>query len=109
MLGSHGLHGIDLPYEESSRIPLLIRYPRRATAEIENDALVSNVDYAPTLLSLCGVQPLAEMQGRNLAGVLTGGEGAPATGSRATVGAFPPELRLVGYEAPCTGDTLSPK
>jgi arylsulfatase A-like enzyme len=75
-LGSHGLDEIDWPYEECSRIPLLMRYPRRLKRGGEVDALVSNVDYAPTLLSLCGVEPPSEMQGVNLAGWITEGEGA---------------------------------
>lgn len=75
MLGSQGLDEIDLPYEESSRIPLLIRYPRRIRAGITIDTLMSNVDYAPTLLSLCGVEAHKRMQGVNLAGLLTLGKG----------------------------------
>jgi arylsulfatase A-like enzyme len=65
MLESHGLDSIDLFYEESARIPLLIRYPRRFKAGTENDSLVSNVDYAPTLLALCGLERLDGMQGAN--------------------------------------------
>jgi arylsulfatase A-like enzyme len=71
MLGSQGLDEIDRPYEESSRIPLLLRYPRRIRAGTTIDTLISNVDYAPTLLSLCGVAAPKEMQGVNLASLLT--------------------------------------
>jgi arylsulfatase A-like enzyme len=77
MLGSQGLDGIDLPYEEASRVPLLIRYPRRIRAGTVVDALVSNVDYAQTLLSLCGMTAPAGMQGVNLAGLLTRSARAP--------------------------------
>lgn len=76
MLGSHGLDGIDLPYEEASKIPLIIRFPRRLKARTEHDALISNVDYAPALLSLCGVEPPAGMQGVDLSGWLTSGRGS---------------------------------
>ena len=75
MLGSQGLDAIDLPYEESSRIPLLIRYPRRIRAGTTMDTLISNVDYAPTLLTLCGVEAQKGMQGVNLASLLTAGRG----------------------------------
>lgn len=75
MLGSQGSDGIDLPYEESSRIPLLIRHPRRIRAGITKNMLISNVDYAPTLLALCGVQAPDGMQGVNLASLLTTGRG----------------------------------
>ena len=75
MLGSQGLDEIDLPYEESSGIPLLIRYPGRIRAGTTIDRLISNVDYAPTLLSLCGIEPQKGMQGVNLANLLTRGRG----------------------------------
>ena len=75
MLGSHGLDEIDLPFEESSRIPLLIRYPRRLPANKDFDGLVSNVDYAPTLLALCGAAAPEGMQGLNLSALLAGGDG----------------------------------
>ena len=42
------------------------------------DALISNVDYAPTLLSLCGVEAQRGMQGVNLNSLLTRGKG-PST------------------------------
>jgi len=77
MLGSHGLDEIDLPYEESSKIPLVIRFPGRLKPRNEQNAPVSNVDYAPTLLSLCGVEPPAGMQGVDLSGWLTRGKGPP--------------------------------
>jgi arylsulfatase A-like enzyme len=65
-LESHGVDGIDFPYEECVRIPLLMRYPRRLKAGTGNDALVSNVDFAPTLLTLCGLAPIDGMQGVDL-------------------------------------------
>ncbi len=96
MFGSHGLDAIDLPYEESSNIPLLIRYPNWLKRGIVSDALISNVDYAPTLLSLCGVKPLPGMQGVNLAPWLTGGHGRPPESiySEGSVGQ-PDEWRMV--------------
>ena len=76
-LGSHGLDEINQPFEETSRIPLLIRFPRRIKRRGQQDALISNVDYAPTLLSLCGIQPLAGMQGVDFSKWLTGHRRAP--------------------------------
>jgi len=72
MLHSRGMESIDVPWEETSRIPLLIRYPGKVRAGTNEPTLVSNVDYAPTLLGLCGVAAPAGMQGTNLAGMLTG-------------------------------------
>jgi len=65
-LGSHGVDEIDLPYEESSRIPLLIRYPLRFEGGSEFDGLASNIDLAPTLLGLCGLPQLEGTQGVDL-------------------------------------------
>jgi arylsulfatase A-like enzyme len=75
-LGSHGLDEIDGPYEEAVRIPLVIRWPRRLKGRKERDLLVSNVDYAPTLLGLCGVERPAGIQGADLTGLLADGRGA---------------------------------
>ena len=61
---------------KSRPIPLLIRYPRRIRAGTRTDALISNVDYAPTLLSLCGVKAQRTMQGVDLAGLLTRAKGS---------------------------------
>lgn len=72
-LGSHGLDEIDRPYEEAANIPLLIRYPARVKSRTEHEALVSNVDYAPTLLSLCGVSRPGGMQGVDVSSWLTAG------------------------------------
>ncbi|MDX1984574.1 MAG: sulfatase [Bryobacteraceae bacterium] len=75
MLGSHGLEFKNLPYEESARIPLLIRHPRALRPGTVNDMLVSNVDLMPTLLSLCGLTPPNQTQGRDLAALLLSGKG----------------------------------
>ena len=56
MLGSHGHHHKQQPWEELVNVPLLLRFgegglPRGA----ESDLLIGVVDYAPTLLGLLGV------------------------------------------------------
>jgi arylsulfatase A-like enzyme len=96
-LGSHGLDEIDRPYEEASKIPLIIRFPRLLKARTEHDALISNVDYAPTLLSLCGVTPIEGMQGTDLSGWLTGQRGSQAPTSIFAEGGLgsPAEWRMV--------------
>jgi arylsulfatase A-like enzyme len=75
MLGSHGLEFKGVPYEESARIPFLMRYPRALKGGSTNDMLVSNVDYMPTLLSLCGAQIPDGVQGRDLSQPILTGEG----------------------------------
>jgi arylsulfatase A-like enzyme len=75
MMYSQGLESHDEPFEEASRIPLLIRYPRVFAAGTKNDLPISNVDYMPTLLGLCGATIPDGVQGRNLAALLTTGKG----------------------------------
>jgi arylsulfatase A-like enzyme len=78
-LGEHGITGLSSPdgnkrnaYEESMRIPLLLRYPRLAAAGTLQDAQVLNIDLAPTLLDLAGLPPPASMQGKSWRPLLTG-------------------------------------
>lgn len=53
-------------------MPLLLRYPARIKPASANDALISNIDFAPTFLSLCGQQIPADMQGESLQPLLAG-------------------------------------
>ena len=71
MLGSQGMRLKRKPWEESIRVPGIVRDPR-GPAGIETDALFSHVDIGPTLLSLCGLETPAEMQGSDLSGVVLG-------------------------------------
>ena len=70
-LGEHGWYDKRWIYEESLHTPLLISGPGLATA-MENDMLIQNLDLAPTILSLAGVDVPTDMQGRNLVPVLKG-------------------------------------
>ena len=65
-LGEHGWYDKRFMYEESMRTPLIIRYPRGIPAGQVADALVVNLDTAPTLLDYAGVPVPPEMQGRSL-------------------------------------------
>jgi len=78
-IGEHGIPGRSSPdgnkrnaYEESIRIPLLLRYPRLARRGVALEAQVLNIDLAPTLLALAGVPPPAGFQGRSWLPLLTG-------------------------------------
>jgi arylsulfatase A-like enzyme len=75
MLGSHGLGNANEPYEESVRIPLLVRYPGVLKAGSRSDLLISTVDFFPTLAALCGAEIPEAVQGRNLARYWTGAGG----------------------------------
>jgi arylsulfatase A-like enzyme len=72
MLGSQGQRLKRKPWEESIRVPGVLRYPAKVKPGRRTDALLSHVDFAPTLLSLCGIKPPADMQGTDLSGVVLG-------------------------------------
>jgi arylsulfatase A-like enzyme len=71
-LGQHGLYDKRLILEESLKMPLIVRYPRMVKAGSVNHDLVSNVDYAPTLLELAGITVDPRMQGRSIVPLLKG-------------------------------------
>lgn len=65
-LGEHGWFDKRFMYEESFRTPLLIRYPGSTTAGSVNTDLVQNIDFAPTVLDVAGVEVPEDMQGLSL-------------------------------------------
>jgi arylsulfatase A-like enzyme len=62
-LGDHGWYDKRFMYEESLRMPFLIRFPREISAGSTVEALVSNIDFAPTFLDYAGLQARETMQG----------------------------------------------
>ena len=74
LLGAHGLKGKWLMYEESIRIPLIIRDPRQSAGgrcrRVEQMAL--NIDLAPTMLDFAGAPIPERMQGKSLAPIVGG-------------------------------------
>lgn len=72
--GEHRLIDKRWPYEESIRVPLLVRAPG-VEAGSSADALVANVDLAPTLLDLAGINTPTHMQGQSFAPLLAGADG----------------------------------
>ncbi len=72
--GEHGLNAERrFAYEETARIPLLVRYPGLVNANSTPDELVLSIDLAPTVLQLAGAPLGPELQGRSLVPVFTGG------------------------------------
>jgi arylsulfatase A-like enzyme len=65
----HGLADKWYPYEESIRVPLIVRDPRMPKSKRgkTSDAFTLNVDLAPTILAAAGLPPPAGMQGRDFA------------------------------------------
>ena len=67
--GEHGLADKWYPYEESIRVPLIVRDPRLPAAARgkTSDELVLNADLAPTVLAAVGQKPPKGMQGVDFA------------------------------------------
>lgn len=71
LLGEHGrFNDKRLAYEESIRVPLVMRYPPLIRPGTKIDALTLNVDVAPTLLEVAGAAPVTAMHGSSLAPLL---------------------------------------
>ena len=78
-MGAHGLSGKGLAmYDESARIPLIIRAPERALAGVVDDTLVSHVDILPTMLELAGLPVLPIFDGESLVPNVQHGQQNPA-------------------------------
>ncbi|HCO67452.1 MAG TPA: sulfatase [Dysgonomonas sp.] len=71
-MGEHGWFDKRFMYEESFRTPLIMRYPKAIKAGTKSEALVQNIDYAPTFLSLAGIEKPEEMSGNSLEAVFDG-------------------------------------
>ncbi|MBX6315737.1 MAG: sulfatase-like hydrolase/transferase, partial [Isosphaeraceae bacterium] len=70
--GEHGLGDKRWAYEESIRIPLLMRLPGLIKPGSTIEAMVLNIDIAPTLLDLAGASLPSTLQGRSLVPLLRG-------------------------------------
>ncbi|MGE3172696.1 MAG: sulfatase [Planctomycetota bacterium] len=71
-LGDHGWYDKRWMYDESLRMPLLVRWPGHVGAGREVTALVQNIDYGPTFLDLAGVPIPPDVHGRSLVPLLAG-------------------------------------
>jgi arylsulfatase A-like enzyme len=71
-LGDHGMFDKRFMYEESLRMPCLVRWPAAIRPGTRSDAIALNIDFAPTFLDMAGVPVPSEMQGRSLVPVLRG-------------------------------------
>ncbi|MCY4064318.1 MAG: sulfatase [Chloroflexi bacterium] len=71
-LGDHGWYDKRFMYEESLRMPYIMRYPGAIEAGGVNEDMILNVDFGPTYLELAGLPAQEAMQGRSFAGQLSG-------------------------------------
>jgi arylsulfatase A-like enzyme len=102
----YGEHGLSverrLAYEESIRIPLLMRYPALISAGSEPQPLVQTIDLAPTFVEIGGGEPQAQYQGKSLVPILEGK--TPADWRKSVLIEYFsdtvfPRMKQMGYEA----------
>lgn len=72
LFGEHGLIDKRNAYEESMRVPLLVSAPGRYAAGQTEASIVANIDIAPTLLALAGVQAPEHYDGASFAHLPSG-------------------------------------
>ncbi|MHC4124773.1 MAG: sulfatase-like hydrolase/transferase [Planctomycetota bacterium] len=71
-LGEHGWFDKRKMFEESLRMPFVVRYPREIAGGSVCEEMALNVDFAETFLDYAGVRIPADMQGRSLRSLLRG-------------------------------------
>jgi len=71
-LGDHGWYDKRFMYEESLRMPYVMRYPRLIKPGSVSSEMILNVDFAPTFLELAGLEAPDFMQGSSFAPILAG-------------------------------------
>jgi arylsulfatase A-like enzyme len=71
-LGDHGWFDKRFMYEESLRMPLVVRFPGRTKPGSVNRDMVQNLDFAPTFLDVAGVEIPSDMQGKSFRRILGG-------------------------------------
>lgn len=66
ILGEHNVGDKRLAYEESIRVPLLVRYPKWFAAGTQHEAMALNIDLVPTILDAAGVAATQSLPGISL-------------------------------------------
>ena len=76
-LGEHDYMDKRWGYEESLKMPFIVRYPKMVSPGTVNDAIIENIDFAPTLIDFAdGVSPEV-MQGKSFLPILKTGNEPP--------------------------------
>ncbi|MAZ28671.1 MAG: sulfatase [Cytophagaceae bacterium] len=71
-LGDHGFFDKRFIYEESLRMPFMVKYPKVVQPGSVNEDIITNIDFAPTLLDLAGIDTDHAMQGDSFKPILEG-------------------------------------
>lgn len=74
MLGEHDYIDKRWMYEESMRMPFLVRYPKTIKAGTRTNAIINNTDFAPTIIDLASGKTPEYMQGSSFKEVLETGK-----------------------------------
>ena len=71
-LGEHGWYDKRWMYEPALRTPLIVRWPGVTQPGSTCDAMVQNIDMAPTFVDIAGAEEVPAMHGRSLVPLLRG-------------------------------------
>jgi len=69
-LGDHGFFNKMWMYEESLKVPLIVRYPKKVKAASVSDDFISVLDFAPTFIDYAGIEKNSQFQGESIKPVL---------------------------------------
>lgn len=72
--GEHGLIDKRHFYEESAKVPFLIRCPELIKGGQVRDEMIQNIDVAPTILQVAGIEKPSQMQGNSILPLLSDNE-----------------------------------
>jgi N-sulfoglucosamine sulfohydrolase len=79
-IGDHGAQfprGKGTVYEGGLRVPMIVRWPGKASPAMVREELVSTIDLLPTILAAVGQQPLPSLPGRALQPLLAKADSPP--------------------------------
>jgi hypothetical protein len=64
-MGEHGWFDKRFMYEESLRTPFVMRYPGQIKPGTQLQEMIVNIDFAPTILNIAGIQAPLDIQGKS--------------------------------------------
>jgi len=76
-LGEHGWYDKRWMFEESFQMPFVIRWPGKIKPGVRSEALIQNIDYAPTFMEAANIKVTEDIQGRSLIPVFKNDGKAP--------------------------------
>jgi arylsulfatase A-like enzyme len=71
-VGDHGWYDKRWMYEESLKMPFIVKWPGTVKPGSTNEQMIQNLDYAETFLDIAGVKIPDDMQGKSLVPLMKG-------------------------------------